>query len=118
MSPRYEVPLRAILLVASSMLLSYYASQSSPQRRGTGLLSLSTISLSVCYFVPILFAALHRRKMRWEDKELVVTELVAIPWCVYVIGLLCVPHGPAGEHAELAALVRSDDGDGGCGDVA
>ena len=89
-SPRYEVPLRAILLVASStlvlLLLPIFSSAA-----WNALLSLSTISLYVSYFMPILFAALHRRKMGWADKELVVTELVAIPWCIFVIGLLCVP---------------------------
>jgi choline transport protein len=55
------------------------------------LSSLSTIALYVSYFMPILFASLQRRKTGWSDVELAVTEVIAVVWCVFVIGLLCVP---------------------------
>lgn len=55
------------------------------------LSSLSTISLYVSYFMPILFACLQRSKTGWADIELGITEVVAIVWSVFVIGLLCVP---------------------------
>jgi len=55
------------------------------------LSSLSTIALYVSYFMPILFASLQRRKTGWSDVELAITEIIAVVWCVFVIGLLCVP---------------------------
>jgi choline transport protein len=55
------------------------------------LSSLSTIALYVSYFLPVLFASLQRRKTGWSDIELAVTEVIAVVWCVFVIGLLCVP---------------------------
>jgi hypothetical protein len=41
--------------------------------------------------MPILFACLQRRKTGWADLELAVTEVIAVVWSVFVIGLLCVP---------------------------
>jgi len=55
------------------------------------LSSLSTIALYVSYFMPILFACLQRRKTGWSDIELAITEVIAVLWSVFVIGLLCVP---------------------------
>jgi len=55
------------------------------------LSSLSTIALYVSYFMPILFACLQRRKTGWSDIELAITEVIAVVWSIFVIGLLCVP---------------------------
>lgn len=89
-NPRYEVPLRAILLVASTTLILLLLPVFSATA-WNALSSLSTIALYTSYFMPILFAALHRRKTGWADVELAMTEIVAVVWCVFVIGLLCVP---------------------------
>lgn len=41
--------------------------------------------------MPILFACLQRCRTGWSDIELAVTEVVAVVWSIFVIGLLCVP---------------------------
>lgn len=41
--------------------------------------------------MPIFFACLQRRKTGWSDIELAASEVIAVAWSVFVIGLLCIP---------------------------
>ena len=90
MDPAYDVPIRAILLVSTTTLILLLLPIFSASA-WNALSSLSTIALYVSYFMPILFACLHRHQTGRSDVELAITEVVAIVWCVFVIGLLCVP---------------------------
>jgi choline transport protein len=55
------------------------------------LSSLAGVSLYASYFMPILFACLQRCKTGWSDVELAVTEIIAILWSVFAIGVQCLP---------------------------
>lgn len=90
MNARYQVPLRAIVLVGATNLVLLLLPGFSASA-WNALSSLSTIALYVSYFMPILFACLQRRKSGWSNIELWVTEIVAIVWCVFVIATLCIP---------------------------
>lgn len=114
MSPKYQVPLNSVLLVAVStlviMLLTLFSATA-----WNALTSLSTISLYASYLMPILFACIQRWKtgwwrslrktsgntpsaaalqvsrLQWSQLEIALTEIVAVAWCLLVIATLVLP---------------------------